>query len=109
MSDDYAKGFKDGFAAGLEEGKKLAPVISKNPTRLDDYVFGNNYGCPKCGKIFMSAQVCYTSGCPYVATAYSDGAVTGAVGATYDNMSVSYGANGPADWAGNPMSIQSDK
>ena len=43
MSDDYAKGFKDGFAAGLEEGKRLAPKT----TRLDDYVFGNNYGCPK--------------------------------------------------------------
>jgi hypothetical protein len=24
MSNDYAKGFKEGFAAGLEEGKKLA-------------------------------------------------------------------------------------
>jgi hypothetical protein len=35
MIDDYQKGFKDGFAAGLEEGKKLAP---KQP-RLDDYVF----------------------------------------------------------------------
>jgi hypothetical protein len=96
MSDDYAKGFKDGFAAGLEEGKKLAPKT----TRLDDYVFGNNYGCPKCGKVFMSAQVCYTSGCPYTAVAYSDGAV----GATYDNMSSSY-----PDWAGNPTIAQSDK
>lgn len=36
---DYAQGFKDGFAAGLEEGKKLAP----KQTRLDDYVFGNTY------------------------------------------------------------------
>lgn len=26
MSDDYQKGFKDGFAVGLEEGKKLTPV-----------------------------------------------------------------------------------
>ena len=24
MSDEYAKGFKEGFAAGLEEGKKLS-------------------------------------------------------------------------------------
>lgn len=24
MSEDYKKGFKDGFAAGLEEGKKLS-------------------------------------------------------------------------------------
>lgn len=94
MSNDYAKGFKDGFAAGLEEGKKLAPVISKNPTRLDDYVFGNNYGCPKCGKVFMTTQVCYSPGCPYIATAYSGGAVTGAVGAT-GSMSYPTGANGP--------------
>ncbi len=94
MSNDYTKGFKDGFAAGLEEGKKL----STKTTRLDDYVFGNNYGCPKCGKVFMTAQVCYSSGCPYVATAYSTGA-TGAVGSSV-TPSYPTGANGPAGSAG---------
>jgi len=97
MSDDYAKGFKDGFAVGLEEGKRLAPKT----TRLDDYVFGNSYGCPKCGKNFNDGKiwgyVCSVSGCPSRVTC-------GAVGATYDNMSSSY-----PDWAGNPTIAQSDK
>ena len=76
MSDrapDYAQGFKDGFAAGLEEGKKLA---AKQP-RLDDYVFGQpkppyfppyiqQDTCPKCGvKISgVTGYVCNSPNCP---------------------------------------------
>ncbi len=33
MSNDYAKGFKDGFAVGLEEGKKLWPAATKENGR----------------------------------------------------------------------------
>ena len=107
MSDDYAKGFKDGFQIGLEEGKR-----NQNLNPVPSYLGSPGY-CQVCGKNWGNGgvwgYVCNNQYCPSRAIAYSDGAVTGAVGATYDNMSVSHGANGPADWAGNPMSIQSDK
>lgn len=96
---DYAKGFKDGFAAGLEEGKKLTPVKSKAPTRLsdlNDYVFGQpGYRpgylglpntCQVCGRLQegMTGYVCYSPNCPSIATAYSigptGGTMAGAVG-----------------------------
>ena len=99
MSDDYAKGFKDGFAVGLEEGKKLA---AQKPS-LNDFVFDSPNTCQVCGKYFGNnawGYVCYNTNCPTRVTAYSDGAV----GATYDNMSSSY-----PDWAGNPTIAQSDK
>jgi hypothetical protein len=90
---DYAQGFKDGFAAGLEEGKKLAP----KQTKLDDYVFGQH--CSVCGKDFGNkiwGYVCSNANCPTRATAYSGGAVTGAVGSvsSYDNT-MAAGANVP--------------
>ena len=64
-NEDYKKGFKDGFAAGLEEGKKLAPVKSKDPTRLDDYVFGQPNTCSVCGMKFDGPMgyVCMHPGC----------------------------------------------
>ena len=75
MSDrapDYAQGFKDGFAAGLEEGKKLAP----KQTKLDDYVFGQpGYlgmpnTCQVCGRLQdgITGYVCYSPNCPSIAT-----------------------------------------
>lgn len=91
---DYAQGFKDGFAAGLEEGKKLA----SKPTRLDDYLFGQpGYlgmpnTCHVCGRLQsgVDGYVCYSPNCPTKVTcgspmtAYSTGPtggpVTGAVG-----------------------------
>jgi len=95
MSDrlpDYAQGFKDGFAAGLEEGKKLAP----KQTRLDDYVFGRH--CSVCGKDFGNkiwGYVCSNANCPTRVTAYSTGGVvTGAVGSSITPTYAS-GANGP--------------
>lgn len=33
MSNDYAKGFKEGFVVGLEEGKKLWPSATKENNR----------------------------------------------------------------------------
>lgn len=76
MSDDYRQGFKDGFSAGLEEGKKLAP----KQTRLDDYVFGQprppyvpqypqydpRETCPKCGMKISGVMgyVCSSPNCP---------------------------------------------
>ena len=78
---DYAQGFKDGFAAGLEEGKKLAP----KQTRLDDYVFGQpGYlgmpnTCQICGRSGVAGYVCYDPKCPTKVTcggpmtAYSTG------------------------------------
>ena len=69
---DYRQGFKDGFAAGLEEGKKIVEEqwrqdkikeieksIPKPVTRLDDFVFGSKDKCPKCG-ITISGAMNYT-------------------------------------------------
>ena len=46
---DYAKGFKDGFAAGLEEGKKLAPKERTYNPWIDTgpYVGKVKESCPK--------------------------------------------------------------
>jgi hypothetical protein len=66
---DYAKGFKDGFAAGLEEGKKIKDDLHNLPKplpRLDDYIFGAKEKCTKCGiKISgVMGYVCSSPNCP---------------------------------------------
>jgi hypothetical protein len=89
MSNDYAKGFKEGFAAGLEEGKKLsAPKITS---------IGSVSACGVCGKYFGNnawGYVCNHTNCPTRAVAYSTGA-TGAIGSTY-KPEYPMGAVGPA-------------
>ncbi len=102
---DYAKGFKDGFAAGLEEGKKLLEekwrldkiaelekTLPKPQPRLDDFIFGARETCPKCQMKIdrVMGYVCASPNCP------SFPKVTcGAVGS---DISYAYasGANGPA-------------
>lgn len=103
---DYRQGFKDGFAAGLEEGKKLAP----KQTRLDDYVFGQKDTCPKCGITIGGVMnyTCQSINCPTFYrtwtgpsghndwSAGSHGAL-GAVGSMSANYESSApGTNGPA-------------
>lgn len=79
---DYAQGFKDGFAAGLEEGKKLVEdqwrkeqikkieddlhKLPKPQPRLDDYIFGGKEKCPKCGISLKGVMnyVCSSPNCP---------------------------------------------
>lgn len=79
---DYAKGFKDGFAAGLEEGKKIVEdqwrkeqikkieddlhKLPKPQPRLDDYIFGGKEKCPKCGISLSGVMnyVCSSPNCP---------------------------------------------
>jgi len=65
---DYAKGFKDGFAAGLEEGKKLAPKERTYNPWIDTgpYVGKVKESCPKCGiKISgVMGYVCSSPNCP---------------------------------------------
>ena len=115
MSDripDYAQGFKDGFAAGLEEGKKLNTPQIGWPSYL-----GSPGTCQVCGRLSQGIMgyVCYDPKCPTRVTAYATGgAVIGAVG-SMDTMNSGVGANGPegtisyADWAGNPTNALSDK
>lgn len=93
MSEDYKKGFKDGFAAGLEEGKKLGqPKIG-----LGDYFFGVNETCPKCHMRINRAMgyVCASPNCPTFPQITCGVPMTGAVGS---EVSVTYaaGANGPS-------------
>jgi hypothetical protein len=86
MSNDYAKGFKEGFAAGLEEGKKLSsPKITS---------IGSLSACGVCGKYFGNnawGYVCNNANCPTRAVAHS----TGAIGSTY-KPEYPTGAVGPA-------------
>ncbi len=97
MSDDYAKGFKDGFQIGLEEGKR-----NQNLNPVPSYLGSPGY-CQVCGKNWGNGgvwgYVCNNQYCPSRAIAYSDGAVTGAVGSS---VTPSYppGANGPTGPAG---------
>lgn len=90
---DYAKGFKDGFAAGLEEGKKM----SKPQPRLDDFVFGARETCPKCQMRIdrVMGYVCASPNCPSFPKITCGTPMTGAVGS---DISYTYaaGTNGPA-------------
>jgi hypothetical protein len=89
MSNDYAKGFKEGFAAGLEEGKKLSAQKIAS--------IGSLSACGLCGKYFGNnawGYVCNHTNCPTRAIAHSTGA-TGAIGSTY-KPEYPTGAVGPA-------------
>lgn len=112
MSEDYRNGFKDGFALGLEEGKRnqnLNPVPSYYPDPAKSPSVLLKETCPKCGITIggMMNYTCQSINCPTYYrtwtsptlynhwTAGSHGAV-GAVG----SMSANYesnvaGANGP--------------
>lgn len=71
---DYAQGFKDGFAAGLEEGKKLAPKDAV----FRPGILGLPNTCQVCGRLQSGIQgyVCYDPKCPTrVTAAYSTGPV----------------------------------
>jgi hypothetical protein len=94
---DYANGFKDGFAAGLEEGKKLNDktytdglIEGMKKTLPPPYVPKET--CPKCGIIISGVMgyVCSSINCP---TFYQ--ASYGAVG-TNDTAAYAKGANGSA-------------
>ena len=78
MSDQsYREGFKDGFSAGLEEGKKLAP----RDNVFQPGILGMPQTCPVCGRDGGSfgvwGYVCTHPKCPTNATC-------GAVGSSYD-------------------------
>lgn len=94
MSEDYAKGFKDGFAAGLEEGKKL-----NDRTYTDGLIDGMKktmpppYNpspqwpydtCPKCGIRISSVMnyTCQSINCPTFYTATSSAGANGPIGST---------------------------
>ena len=96
MSEDYRKGFQDGFKLGLEEGKR-----NQNINPVSSYWSKEN--CPKCNMKVSDGYVCSSPNCPGTFTQVTS---SGAVGSMDDNMGVSYG---PVDWAGNPTSVQSDK
>lgn len=61
---DYAKGFKDGFAAGLEEGKKLNQPQIGWPSTTPDIFYRET--CPKCGIRIDKPMgyVCSSPNCP---------------------------------------------
>ena len=109
MSEDYRQGFKDGFALGLEEGKRnqnlnSVPSYHLDPTKSPSVLLKET--CPKCGITIGGAMgyVCQSINCPtYYKTwagpaQYNDwtaGAV-GAVGSMSANYESTFGTNGPA-------------
>lgn len=103
-TNDYTQGFKDGFAAGLEEGKKLAPVKSSDPWGLGPLV--GSTGCLVCGRYDNAAMgyVCTHPKCPSRVAGVVTGqlSVAGSFGAVGSMSQVEYpkGANGPAGETG---------
>lgn len=107
---DYAKGFKDGFAAGLEEGKKLVEEqwrkekideleksLPKSPWGLGDYVFGARETCPKCGIKISGVMnyVCASPNCPTFPQVTCGTPMTGvASGGDYSHARGAVGAAG---------------
>jgi hypothetical protein len=106
---DYAQGFKDGFASGLEEGKKLVEEqwrqdkikeleksIPKPITRLDDYLFGASETCPKCGMKIdgLTGFVCGSPNCPCFSNVTCG---IGAIGSSYDPNTKVMSSKGPYD------------
>lgn len=89
MSDDYAKGFKDGFAAGLEEGKKL-----NDKSYTDGYIEGLKKTMPAPYNPNPSWPSYWST---YV-TCDGSGAIgsPGVGGAGYSSQNMGVGANGPA-------------
>lgn len=109
---DYAQGFKDGFAAGLAEGKKLVEeqwrlhtitelekTLPKPQPRLDDYVFGARETCPKCHVRVDRAMgyVCASPNCPTFPKITCGVPMTGAIGSEV-SQTYAAGANGPAGY-----------
>ena len=109
---DYAQGFKDGFALGLEEGKRnqnLNPVPSYYPDPAKSPSVVLKETCPKCGITISGTMgyVCQSINCPTYyktwtgPTQYNDWSAGshGALGAV-GSMSANYessapGTNGP--------------
>lgn len=104
MMSDYRQGFKDGFALGLEEGKKMNGIWP-----APDLPSSNTETCPKCGITISGVMnyTCQSINCPTYYktwagpaqyndwTAGSHGAV-GAVGSMSANYESTFGTNGPA-------------
>lgn len=93
---DYAKGFKDGFLAGVEEGKKLNQ--KDYWTQPWPNYLGRPWTCVVCGKDWGNGSwnyYCSNARCPSQAVAYT----TGAVGSTVTNE-IPKGTNGPAGYSG---------
>ena len=84
MSEDYVKGFKDGFAAGLEEGKKL-----NEKSYTDGLIDGMKKTLPAPYNPIPPQWP--TLGWPYI----TSDCVRGAVGSE-PSQSYATGANGPA-------------
>ena len=120
---DYANGFKDGFAAGLEEGKKI-----KERSYMDGYNDGLIEGmkktlpppyvpqetCPKCGITIGGAMgyTCQSINCPTYYKTWTNpipgtfwaasSSSQGAVGSTSLGAPAP-GANGPAGYEHNDL------
>lgn len=88
MSEDYVKGFKDGFAAGLEEGKKL-----NEKSYTDGLIDGMKKTMPPPYVPPTTPMPIWWRMYPNVGIAH-DTVVRGAVGAEV-SQALATGANGP--------------
>lgn len=92
MSEDYGKGFKDGFLAGFEAGKNLSTPQIGWPSTTPNISYRET--CPKCGVRIDKPMgyVCSSPHCPTFPNVTST-AVRGAVGSDV-NYPYPPGANG---------------
>ena len=105
---DYANGFKDGFAAGLEEGKKM-----NDKTYTDGFIEGMKKTmpppyvpkdkCPKCGITIsgMMGYVCSSVNCPtfYTVSSYEPKGVIGKNSLYGSSAPGTNGPSGPIDYS----------
>jgi hypothetical protein len=112
---DYANGFKDGFAAGLEEGKKMNDktytdglIEGMKKTMPPSYV--SKETCPKCGITISGVMnyTCQSINCPtfyrtwtgpsgyndWTAGSYGSVGAVGSMSTNYESSAP--GTNGPA-------------
>lgn len=111
MSEDYRKGFKDGFELGLAEGKRnqnLNPVPSYAPWPSTSPNISLRETCPKCGiKIDgVMGYVCSSINCP---VQYKTTSILGAVGSDVSYTVGAEGANGPPGPQGKMPSYEEEQ
>lgn len=93
---DYAKGFKDGFAAGLEEGKKL-----NDKSYTDGYIEGLKKTMPAP----YNPNPSWPSYWPTYVTCDGSDSVRGAVGSTQMPSSTAGGNGAAGPTQGNNNSV----
>lgn len=91
MSEEYKKGYREGWADGYQQAKKefgwFTPTLPYQ---------GDMMKCPVCGRSGVHASVCSHPQCPAKVTANYTTSLTGAAGSSIQST-LPLGANGPSE------------